>query len=75
MHDLSLPMENYYEETLDIARTVKQNLPQFTSMAKVKPVTSQTKSLDIVTKASQNVKLARLPSNGENARQDSESRK
>ncbi len=48
MHDLSLPMENYYEETLDIARTVKQNLPQFTftSMAKVKPVTSEAKSLD-----------------------------
>ncbi len=54
MQGLSLPMENYYEETLDISRNVKQNLPQFTSMAKVKPLTSQAKSLDIVAKASQN---------------------
>ena len=56
LQGLSFPMANYYEETLDISRTVKQNLPQVTSVAKVNPVNSQAKSLGIVAKANHNIK-------------------
>ena len=54
MQGLSFPMQNYYEETLDISRTVKQNLSQVTSLTKGKPVTSQAESLTIVAQANQN---------------------
>ncbi|MDJ0899883.1 MAG: FHA domain-containing protein [Xenococcus sp. MO_188.B8] len=54
MEELSLPMKNYYGEALDISQIVKQNQPQVNSIEKVKPITSQAKSLTIVTQTSQN---------------------
>ena len=60
MQTLSLPMNNYYEESLDISQTLQPYFPQVTSMAKVKPVTSQAQSLGIFAKASQNLNSSNI---------------